>query len=583
MLKRTHTCGDLRKHQIGETVMVMGWVNTIRLHGQVIFIDLRDRYGKTQLVFNMENYSGDFEQVKKLSIEDVLCAGGIVRGRDSHAVNPEMKTGEIEISVKNLIILNETAPLPFTVQDRHSAEEDLRLKYRYLELRTEELQKNLLLRHLTYQSVRKYLSGRKFLEIETPVMMKSTPEGARDYLIPSRIHRGKFYALPQSPQTYKQLLMIGGLDRYFQIVKCFRDEDLRADRQPEFTQIDMEMSFADEEDVWNVSEGLTRAVFKEIIGVNLPAEFPRITHQEALTRFGSDKPDLRFELELQNVKSFTDLSDFKHFKSAETVNALIISGGAEYSRKIIEKFTEFVKKYGAVGLAWIKVDEEFKGGISKFFSQKLQAEMRNSLKLKYGDLLLLIGDKESVVQTALGALRLEIARKENLIDQKNYKPLWVVDFPMFDRDEKNERFTAVHHPFTAPKTENVEELEKTAGSILSRGYDLVINGIEIAGGSIRIHKQEIQQKVFELLKISPAEVKSKFGFLLDALKFGAPPHGGIAFGFDRLMMILAGTDNIRDVIAFPKTTSAASLMDDSPGFVSEEQLHELGISISKKT
>ncbi|MEE8436740.1 MAG: aspartate--tRNA ligase, partial [Candidatus Neomarinimicrobiota bacterium] len=576
MLKRTHTCGELRKLQIGETVTVMGWVNTIRLHGQVIFMDLRDRYGKTQLVFNMENYSADFDQVKKLSIEDVLCVDGIVTGRDSRAVNPEMETGEIEISVNNLIVLNETAPLPFTVQDRHSAEEDLRLKYRYLELRTEELQKNLLLRHLTYQSVRKYLSGRKFLEIETPVMMKSTPEGARDYLIPSRIQRGKFYALPQSPQTYKQLLMIGGCDRYFQIVKCFRDEDLRADRQPEFTQIDMEMSFADEEDVWNVSEGLTRAVFKEIIGVNLPAEFPRMTHKEALTRFGSDKPDLRFGLELQDVKSFTDLSDFKHFKSVQTVNALIVSEGAEYSRKIIEELTVFAKKYGAGGLAWIKVDEEFKGGISKFFKHELQIEMRTGLKLKYGDLLLVIGDKESVVQTALGALRLEIARKENLIDQKLYKPLWVIDFPMFDWDDKNKRFTAVHHPFTAPKTENIEELEKSAGTILSRGYDLVINGFEIAGGSIRIHKQEVQQKVFDLLKISPAEAKLKFGFLLDALKFGAPPHGGIAFGFDRLMMILAGTDNIRDVIAFPKTTSAASLMDDSPSFVSEEQLQELG-------
>jgi len=583
MLKRTHTCGELRKLQIGETVTIMGWVNTIRLHGQVIFIDLRDRYGKTQLVFNSDNYNGDFEQVKKLSIEDVIKVTGTVAGRDSSALNPQMATGEIEVSINDLNILNETAALPFTVQDRSSAEEDLRLKYRYLELRTEEMQNNLLLRHQTYQAVRNYLSGENFLEIETPVMMKSTPEGARDYLVPSRIHQGKFYALPQSPQTYKQLLMIGGCDRYFQIVKCFRDEDLRADRQPEFTQIDLEMSFVDESDVWNISTALTRSVFKNIIDVDLPSDFPQMTYKEAMGRFGTDKPDLRFELELQDVKDYTAKSEFMHFKSAQTVKALIIPGGAEFSRRIIDELTEYIKKYGAKGLAWIKIDDGFKGGISKFFNEILQAEMVSGLNLKNGDLILLVGDRRSVVEPSLGALRLEIARRQNLINKKQYKPLWVIDFPMFSWDEKSERHVAVHHPFTSPKTGNVEELEKLAGTILSRSYDLVINGFEIAGGSIRIHDQEIQQKVFDLLNISSEEANAKFGFLLEALKYGAPPHGGIAFGFDRLMMILADTENIRDVIAFPKTTSAASLMDDSPSSVAPEQLEELGISINKKS
>ncbi len=579
-IKRTHTCGELRKSDVHTTVALNGWVNTVRLHGQVIFVDLRDRYGKTQIVFNTESYSGDFEAVKKLSMEDVLSITGIVKERDLNAVNPKMKTGDIEVIVSEMELLNESAPLPFMITDRNSAEEDVRLKYRYLELRTEDLQKNLSIRHRAYQSARQYLSHEKFMEVETPVLMKSTPEGARDYLVPSRIHQGKFYALPQSPQTYKQLLMISGYDRYFQIVKCFRDEDLRADRQPEFTQIDIEMSFIDEEDIWAVCEGLTRTIFKEVIDVELPEVFPRMTFAEAMDRFGSDKPDLRFNMELQNVKSFTDNSEFNAFKSAEMVKGLVVKGGSKYSRKEIDGFTDFVKKYKAKGLAWMKAEnQKLLGGISKFFPDDLQKQIITNLELEDGDILFMIGDNKDVAQSALGALRVEVARRENLVDSSLYKPLWVVDFPMFEWDKDTNRYTAMHHPFTSPKLDQVHHLESDASSVLSRGYDLVLNGYEIAGGSIRIHQKDIQQKVFDLLDISSKEARLKFGFLLDALTFGAPPHGGIAYGFDRLVMILAGTDNIRDVIAFPKTTSAASLMDESPSSVSKEQLDELGIQI----
>lgn len=582
MFKRTHTNGELRKSHSGKSVNLNGWVNTVRLHGQVVFVDLRDRYGKTQIIFDADSFTGDFEAVKKLSMEDVLSLRGTVRDRTESAINPNMETGEIEVAVTEYIMLNEAAPLPFVLSDRDSAEENLRLKYRYLELRMEELQRNMLIRHDTYQAVRGYLSGQDFVEIETPILMKSTPEGARDYLVPSRIHPGKFYALPQSPQIYKQILMIANYDRYFQIVKCFRDEDLRADRQPEFTQIDIEMSFIDEEDIFAHMEGLTCHVFKSVRGVDLPNPFPRLTYAEAMEIYGSDKPDLRYGMKLQDVKDFTDASDFNAFKSAEKVKGLVVEGGAKYSRKNIDEFTDFVKKYKAKGLAWMKGENgAFTGGISKFFSDDLQKTMCEILGVNDGDILFMIGDNLSVTLNALGQLRVAIAKREALTNKDDFKPVWVTEFPMFEYDEGADRFIAMHHPFTAPREEDVDMLDSDPSNTLSRGYDLTLNGYEIAGGSIRIHSPKVQEKVFSLLGLSREEAIEKFGFLVEALTYGAPPHGGIAFGFDRLVMLLAGTENIRDVIAFPKTTSATSLMDRSPSNVSKEQLDELGIQIKK--
>ena len=582
MYKRSHTCGQLRKTDVSVIINLNGWVNSVRLHGQVVFVDLRDRYGKTQIVFDADSFSGDFEAVKKLSMEDVLSIQGAVRDRSESAVNPNMVTGEIEVAVTDYIMLNEAAPLPFVLSDRDNAEENLRLKYRYLELRMEELQQNILIRHETYQAVRSYLSGLEFVEIETPVLMKSTPEGARDYLVPSRIHQGKFYALPQSPQIYKQILMIANYDRYFQIVKCFRDEDLRADRQPEFTQIDIEMSFIDEEDIFVHMEGLTRHVFKSIRGIDLPDPFPRLTYADAMETYGSDKPDLRYGMQLQDVKDFTDASDFNVFKSAEKVKGIIIKGGAKYSRKNIDELTDFVKKYRAKGLAWMKGEKgAFIGGISKFFPENLQKSMFEKLSVNDGDILFIIGDDSSVTLNALGHLRVEIAKREALTNKDDFKPVWVTEFPMFEYDKDADRFIAMHHPFTAPRESDIEMLDSDPSNTLSRGYDLTLNGYEIAGGSIRIHSPKVQEKVFSLLGLSREEAVEKFGFLVEALTYGAPPHGGIAFGFDRLVMLLAGTENIRDVIAFPKTTSATSLMDESPNNVSANQLDELGIQIKE--
>ena len=577
---RTNTCGELNSKSIDKSVILNGWVNTVRLHGQVVFVDLRDRYGKTQIVFNSDNYTGEFEEVKKLSMEDVISVSGKVQKRTEGAINTEMFTGEIEVIINKMEILNEADPLPFVISDRTSAEENLRLKYRYLELRTDELQQNLNIRHKTYQAVRNYLSGENFLEVETPVLMKSTPEGARDYLVPSRIHEGKFYALPQSPQIYKQILMIAGYDRYFQIVKCFRDEDLRADRQPEFTQIDIEMSFVDEEIIFNQMEILTAKVFKEVINVELPKKFPRLEWDEAMDLYGSDKPDLRYEMLLQDVKPFTDKSEFNAFKSAEIVKGLVVLGGAKYTRKMIDDLTDYVKKYKAKGLAWIKVEDgALCGGISKFFNKELQNELIANLKLKNNDIIFMIGDNKELTQLALGALRVEIARIEHLAKTDVFKPVWVTDFPMFEFDDNSNRYVARHHPFTAPSTNDISELESDPASLKSRGYDLTMNGYEIAGGSIRNHKPDFQAKIFDLLGMDEKETKAKFGFLIEALKYGTPPHGGIAFGFDRLVMLLAGTKNIRDVIAFPKTTSASSLMDEAPNSVSDAQLSELNISI----
>ena len=582
MYKRTHTCGELDESSVGSQVRLNGWVNTSRLHGKIVFVDLRDRYGKTQLVFDETDFLEVFEKIKKLSTEDVISISGTVKNRDEGAINPNMKTGEIEISVSDFSILNKASALPFVLTDRNSSEEPLRLKYRYLELRFDELQNNIFIRHNTYQAVRKYLSDNDFLEVETPILMKSTPEGARDFLVPSRVHKGKFYALPQSPQIYKQILMISGYDRYFQIVKCFRDEDLRADRQPEFTQIDIEMSFVDEEDIFTYMENLTRYIFQTVKDIKLSDPFPRMTYAEAMERYGSDKPDVRYEMELIDIKPFTDESDFKAFSDAESVKALLVKTGAKYSRKVIDDLTDKAKKYGAKGLAWMKFqDGNFNGGISKFFSESLQKNISESLKVENDDILLLVGDDKNIVTKSLGKLRTIIASKENLANENEFKPLWVTEFPMFDFDEENNRYVAMHHPFTAPRESDIDKLDSDPKRALSRGYDLTMNGHEIAGGSIRIHSPEVQEKVFSLLGLTQEEAVDKFGFLVEALRYGAPPHGGIAFGFDRLVMLLAGTENIRDVIAFPKTTSATSLMDDSPSDVDNHQLRDLGLEIKK--
>ena len=580
---RTHTCGELKSKDCKKSVTLNGWVNTVRLHGQVVFIDLRDRYGKTQIVFNSENYVGDFDEVKKLSMEDVLSVSGNVHKRENRSINSDMPTGEIEVYASTMEILNHAEPLPFVISDRESAEEDLRLKFRYLELRTEELQRNIEIRHNAYQAVRSYLTKRGFFEIETPVLMKSTPEGARDYLVPSRIHHGKFYALPQSPQVYKQLLMISGYDKYFQIVKCFRDEDLRADRQPEFTQIDIEMSFIDEEVIFKEMEGLTRHIFKSTVNIDLPKKFPRLTYDESMDVYGTDKPDTRFGMHLIDLKNLTDISEFNAFKSSPCVRGVVVNGGAKYSRKNIDDYTDFVKKYNAKGLAWMKMEsDQLQGGISKFINIDIQKEIIESAKIENGDIIFLIGDQKKTVLTALGSLRLHIGMEEGLRDSNKFNPVWVTDFPMFEYDSDSKRYIAMHHPFTAPQTKNLEDLESETSLLKSRGYDLTINGYEIAGGSIRNHKPDFQSKIFELLGMDKEEIDSKFGFLVEALNYGTPPHGGIAFGFDRLIMLLSGSSNIRDVIAFPKTTSASSLMDESPSKVSKDQLSDLNIKVLNK-
>ena len=625
-LKRTHTCGQLRKENVGEEVILNGWINSRRDHGGLIFIDLRDRYGKTQVVFDegldpstfeaigitFDQLQVAFNRAKPLGMEDVIAVKGIVADRAAGAVNPNLPTGEIEVRVSEIEVLNEAEPLPFLVTDRDSASEEQRLTYRYLELRTEELQRNLLVRSRIYKLVRDYFAEHDFVEVETPFLMKSTPEGARDYLVPSRLHHGRFYALPQSPQTYKQLLMIAGLDRYFQIVKCFRDEDLRADRQPEFTQIDVEMSFVDEEDVYTVVEGLICRLYRELHDIELPEQFPRLAYQEAMERYGTDKPDLRYGLELQDFAPYVGPSDFSTFKGVledggpstgsgqatstgsgqatstgsgqARIKALVVPGGANYSRKDIDALTNLVTEYHrAQGLAWMKAaGGGLEGGVAKFFNSDLQREIIAGLGAKVGDLLLMIGDREEVALPALGALREEIARRENLIKEDEVRPLWIVGFPLVEYDAEENRWVAVHHPFTAPHPDDEPLLDTDPGKVRSRGYDLVINGWEIAGGSIRNHDTGRQERVFKLLGISPEEAEEKFGFLLKALRYGAPPHGGIAFGFDRLVMVLVGASQIRDVIAFPKTTSALSLMDGAPARVTDRQLKELGLSLRGK-
>ena len=579
MDSRTHNCGELTKKNLNQTVRLFGWVNSTRTHGKIIFIDIRDRFGKTQVVLNQDSL---VEKGKTLSNEDVISISGTVIARSKDLINDTLETGEIEISVEELEVLNVSSPLPMSVHDREASTEEHRLKYRYLELRNAELQRNLIMRHKTTQVVRNFLTDQNFIEIETPVLTKSTPEGARDYLVPSRVHNGKFYALPQSPQMYKQLFMISGLDRYFQIVKCFRDEDLRSDRQPEFTQIDLEMSFVDEEHVRDMVEQLIITVFKEVNNVKMDMPFPTLSYEEALNRFGTDKPDLRYDIELQNFKPFSDQSDFKAFKDADSVNMINVENSEFFSRKIISELDTYAQSLGAKGLAWMKYnDSSFEGGISKFFETKLQSSIASECNIDNNSICFMVADSAEVSLKVLGKIRVKIAEMLNLCDDSIFKPVWIVDFPLFSWDKDNERFDSVHHPFVAPKDKDLKIAISDPEKAISKGYDIVINGYEVAGGSIRIHNQELQQKIFETMNLTKEDIENKFGFFIDALKFGTPPHGGIAFGLDRLVMLLVGVNNIRDVIAFPKTTSASALMEDSPNTVSEEQLNDLGVGIKE--
>jgi len=589
LIKRTHTCGELRASHIGETISLNGWISKSRDLGGLRFIDLRDRYGKTQIVFNEELNKEALAKVKRLGLEDVIGITGVVVARPDDAKNTNIPTGEIDVEVIELVVYNESDPSPFDINNRNSADEDHRLKYRYLELRTEELQSNMVMRHKATIATRNFMNDGGFIEIETPVLMKSTPEGARDFLVPSRIHKGKFYALPQSPQTYKQLLMVSGMDKYFQIVKCFRDEDFRADRQPEFTQIDIEMSFVEQEDVVELGTNLIRYLWKSTLDVDLPELFPVISYYDALEKYGSDKPDTRFGIELNEFSSYVERSDFNAFKSVldadGRVKAVVCTNGESYSRKVIDELTLKMKTYyGAKGLAWMKCkDGALNGGISKFFPEEVQKDILSDLSVNDGDVIFIVGDKAKVVFGALGALRIELAKRENLIDKNTWAPLWVVDFPLVEWNEDLERWDALHHPFTSPHPDDLDKIDTDPGNIRSLGYDIVMNGYELGGGSIRIHNKDLQAKFFTLLGISDEDAEEKFGFLMNAFKYGAPPHGGMAFGLDRIVMLLVGSNQIRDVIAFPKTTSAMSLMDNSPSPVDEQQLNDLHLSIIEDT
>ena len=577
MSSRTHNCGELNKTHINSSVTLSGWVNSLRTHGKIIFIDIRDRYGKTQIILDKKDL---INKGNSLSNEDVISICGKVNARTKDFVNKDISTGEIEVIANELHILSISNPLPVPIHDREASTEEHRLKYRYLELRNKTLQDNLIKRHNAAQVVRNFLSKKDFIEIETPVLMKSTPEGARDYLVPSRIHHGKFYALPQSPQMYKQLFMISGLDKYFQIVKCFRDEDLRSDRQPEFTQIDLEMSFVDEPDVRNLVEDLITTIFKKVNNVTIKKPFPILSYHDSINKYGTEKPDLRYKMELNSFKEFSDQSDFKSFKGLKYVTMLSVDDSSHFSRKIIDELDDYAKSIGAKGLAWMKCNgKNLEGGISKFFNKNLQSKIVSNYKLKNDSICFIIGDNSQLALKVLGLVRTKIAQMLNLCDNTIFKPVWIVDFPLFEWDEDQKRFESVNHPFTAPKDSDIEKLLSSPEEVLSKGYDIVINGYEVAGGSIRIHDDKMQKQIFEIMNITKKEINDKFGFFIDALKFGTPPHGGIAFGFDRLVMLLCGVNNIRDVIAFPKTTSAMSLMDNSPSSVDQEQLDDLGLSI----
>jgi len=595
-LERTHTCGELRESDVGRQVVLMGWVAKKRDFGVFTFIDLRDRDGLTQVVVSEETAPEAHAKAKNLRGEFVIAVKGEVVSRGEGTHNAKLATGDIEVKVREILVLNDAKVPPFQLEvagSENLAAEDTRLKYRYLDLRRPQLQNNIRMRAKAVSRIREYFDNRGFIEIETPILLKSTPEGARDFVVPSRIHTGKFFALPQSPQILKQLTMISGFDKYYQIARCFRDEDLRADRQPEFTQLDMEMSFVNREQVYREMEGMFNHVLK-LIGVDLPVEWPRLTHAEAIRRYGSDKPDLRFEMELQDLSENLKGTDFAPFASAleskGQIKAIVVKGKADYSRKQLDELQEFAKRYGAGALAWIKIGEsETTSSLLKVLGESKIDQLAATAKAEKGDVVLIVAGRKSVVAAALGALRNEIARREDLIDRRRFEALIVTEFPMFEHDEDADRYTAAHHPFTSPMDEDLElfkhAVENDAdhhllGQVRAKAYDAVINGYECAGGSIRIHQKEIQDLNFKALGMTPESARSQFGFFLDALEYGTPPHGGFAAGIERTCMILCGTENIRDVMAFPKTASAQDLMMDSPGVVDASQLKELGIDVT---
>ncbi len=591
-LERTHSCGELRAEDAGETVVLMGWVAVRRDFGPLTFVDLRDRDGLTQVVFNEETAPEAHARAKELRGEYVVAVRGEVVPRSEATRNPKLSTGDVEVKARELWVLNEARTTPFQLDAPPDklASEDVRLKYRYLDLRRPQLQANLRLRARVVSEIHRYMDSERFTELETPILIKSTPEGARDYVVPSRLHHGKFYALPQSPQIFKQICMIAGLDRYYQIARCFRDEDLRADRQPEFTQLDVEFSFASPEQVYRLIEGLMVRVFR-LVGAELPEKFPRLTYAEAMRRYGSDKPDLRFGMELQDLRPALEGTTFAPFASVlekrGEIKGLTVKGGAHLSRKALDELQEFVKRYGAGALAWVKLGDELSSSLLKALGEETVRRMAEAAGASKDDAVLVVAGNAKTVAASLGALRNEVARREKLIPSNTYAPLWVTDFPMFDYDEEHGRFYAMHHPFTSPLDEDLAAFERAVeggetellGSLRAKAYDTVINGVEVAGGSIRIHRRDVQRLVFKALGLSEEKARARFGFFLDALEFGTPPHGGIASGIERLLMALTGIENIRDVMAFPKTASAADLMIDSPGEIDQSQLEELHIRI----
>ncbi len=578
---RSHSCGELRASDINSTVTLSGWVQKTRDKGFMIWVDLRDRYGITQLIFDEERTPSDVvEKAKTLGREFVIQVTGTVIERESK--NKNIPTGEIEILVSELNILNEAIVPPFTIEDQTDGGEDIRMKYRYLDIRRNPVKNNLMFRHKVGMLVRNYLSKEDFIEVETPYLIKSTPEGARDFVVPSRMNEGQFYALPQSPQTFKQLLMVGGMDKYFQIVKCFRDEDLRADRQPEFTQIDCEMAFVEQEDILNIFEGLTRHLISEIKGISIQ-DFPRMTYDEAMRTYGNDKPDIRFEMKFGELNEVTQHKEFKVFNEAELVVGIAVPGGASYTRKEIDKLIDWVKRpqVGALGMVYVKCNEDgsYKSSVDKFYDQEDLAKWAETTNAKPGDLICVLSGQAHKVRGQLSALRMELAERLGLRNPEEFAPLWVVDFPLLEWDEETERYHAMHHPFTSPKPEDIALLDTKPGDVRANAYDLVLNGNEIGGGSIRIHDKETQALMFDHLGFTPDEAKEQFGFLMDAFQYGAPPHGGIAFGFDRLVSILGGQETIRDFIAFPKNNSGRDVMIDAPANIDQEQLKELNIQL----
>ncbi len=582
-IKRSHHCGEIRKQNQGTVVNLCGWVAKRRDHGGLIFVDLRDRSGIVQVVIDQEVAGDSFHIGEEIRSEYVIAVTGTVELRDAATVNPNLPTGEVEIIAKEVEVLNPAKTPPFYIQDGVDVDENIRLRYRYLDLRRPEMQKNLILRHKVTKLMRDFLDNQDFLEIETPMLTKSTPEGARDYLVPSRVNPGKFYALPQSPQIFKQILMVAGMERYFQIVRCFRDEDLRADRQPEFTQLDIEMSFVDAEDIMGMMEGLIQHIFKGALDKDITAPFLRLTWDEAMDRFGSDKPDLRFGMELKNMSDAVNGSDFKVFNdiiaNGGIVKAINVKGYSNIARRELDGLVEFVGIYGAKGLAWVMVNEDgsVKSPIAKFFDEAHMEAILAAGEAKPGDLLLFVADKPAVVAQALGALRIEMAKRRELIDENKLAFAWVVDFPMFEWDDEEKRYVAMHHPFTSPRDEDMQYLQEDPSKVYAKAYDMVLNGTEIGGGSVRIHRKDVQKNVFSAIGLSDEQAREKFGFMMDAFEYGAPPHAGIAFGLDRMIMIMANRPSIRDVIAFPKTQSASCLMSQAPDEVDPKQLRDLYI------